>query len=84
MSSVDDEIALLADDIRRYSNNDGRIDEALTQLVKLYEAEVNALAFEALELERHLVTGTTAANDARIRNTDLHQKVRWGASDDHR
>jgi len=50
MSTVDDEIALLADDIRRYSNRDARIDEALTQLLKLYQSEVDALAFEAKEI----------------------------------
>ena len=52
--TYEDDIALLADDIRRYSNNDGRIDEALTQMLKLVAAEIDALAFEAIELDRQL------------------------------
>jgi hypothetical protein len=66
MSSYEDEIALLAEDIRRYTNNDGRVDVALTQLLKVYEAEVQALAFEAIELERALVRQTTEIEGRRI------------------
>lgn len=50
--TVEDEIALLASDIRRWAGQDARIHEALEQLIKLYEAEVNALAFEAMALQR--------------------------------
>lgn len=78
MSSVDDEIALLAEDIRRWAGQDARIHEALEQLLKLYEAEVNALAFEALELERHLVTQTSKAENERIRSASHNQRVTWG------
>lgn len=58
--TYEDEIALLAADIRRYSNNDGRIDEALTQLIKLHQAEVDALAFEARELDKALLNASRA------------------------
>jgi hypothetical protein len=60
--TVDDEIGLLRDDILRYCNRDGRIDEALTMLCKLYQAEVDALAFEAKELQQQY--------DALVYNTD--------------
>ena len=66
MSTYEDEIALLAADIRRYTNNDGRVDEALTQLLKLVESEVAALAFEAYELEKALVRDTTELERRRI------------------
>jgi putative N-acetylmannosamine-6-phosphate epimerase len=82
VSTYEDEIALLAADIRRYSNNDGRIDEALTQMMKLVEAEVAALAFEAMELdranrelERAVVRATTIREHNRI--TDTQPAVRW-------
>lgn len=73
--SYEDDIELLAEDIRRYSNNDGRIDEALTQMLKLIKAEVDALAFEAMELERTLVRATTEAEQARI--AAAQPAVRW-------
>jgi hypothetical protein len=66
--SVDDEIALLAGDIRRYTNNDGRVDEALTQLLKIVAAEVDALAFEARTLDTLLVRTTTELEAERIRH----------------
>jgi uncharacterized membrane protein len=84
MSTYEDEIALLAADIRRYSNNDGRIDEALTQMLKLVEAEVAALAFEALELdranrelERAVVRATTEREQDRIAQGAADRAVRW-------
>jgi putative N-acetylmannosamine-6-phosphate epimerase len=82
VSTYEDEIALLAADIRRYSNNDGRIDEALTQMMKLVEAEVAALAFEAMELdranrelERAVVRATTTREQTRL--ADTQPAVRW-------
>jgi DNA-binding transcriptional regulator WhiA len=75
VSTYEDEIALLAADIRRYSNNDGRIDEALTQMLKLVQAEVDALSFEAVELERAVVRATTIREHNRI--TDTQPAVRW-------
>ena len=64
--TYEDDIALLAEDIRRYSNNDGRIDEALTQMLKLVRAEVDALAFEGRELDKALVRATTESEQKRI------------------
>lgn len=52
--SFDDEIALLVADIQRWAGQDARIHDALDQLVKLHTAEVEALAFEAIELDRQL------------------------------
>jgi Arc/MetJ family transcription regulator len=84
VSTYEDEIALLAADIRRYSNNDGRIDEALTQMLKLVEAEVAALGFEAIQLDRDkaaleaaLVRATTEREQARIEIGSANRAVRW-------
>jgi hypothetical protein len=69
MSSVDDEIALLADDIRRWAGADARIHQALEQLLKIYGAEVEALAFEAVALQRETVFGVPRdpESDAQLR-----------------
>ena len=64
--TYDDEIALLADDIRRWAGADARIHQAIEQLLKLYQAEVDALAFEAHELSGLLVRATTESEQARI------------------
>jgi hypothetical protein len=58
MNSYEDEIGLLADDIRRYSNNDGRIDDALAKLLRLHQSQVDALTFEARELDKLVVEAT--------------------------
>ena len=87
--SYEDEIQALALDIRRYCNNDGRIDECLTQLLKLHTAEVDALAWEARHLDRlvtrmesdalafqaELVRSTTEREQARIEASQ--PDVRW-------
>lgn len=77
MSTVDDEIALLAADIKRWSGDDARIHDALEQLLKIYQAEVDALAFEAAELERAMVTQTTARENERVRRGQFNQRVSW-------
>jgi hypothetical protein len=66
MSSVEDEIGLLVEDIQRWAGQDARIHQALEQLMKLYGAEIDALAFEARELERALVQQTTEIESRRI------------------
>ena len=52
--TYEDDLALLAEDIKRYAGADARIHEAVDQWLKLHEAEVNALAEEVRELERDL------------------------------
>lgn len=52
--SYEDDIALLCEDIQRWAGADARIQQAVEQLLKLHEAEVNALAEEVRELERDL------------------------------
>jgi len=52
--TYEDEIALLAEDIKRWAGADARIQTAVDQLMKLVEAEVAALAFEAYELNKAL------------------------------
>jgi len=81
MSSVDDEIALLAEDIRRWAGSDARIHDALEQLLKIYKAEVDALAFEAMELDRLLVSVTSAKETRRIDAAEHNQTVRWVGRD---
>jgi hypothetical protein len=73
--SFDDEMALLAADIQRWAGVDARIHDALEQLMKLHEAEVNALAFEALELDALLVRQTTELENRRI--AERQPEVRW-------
>jgi hypothetical protein len=87
MSTYEDEIALLALDIKRWAGADARIHQALEQLLKLVEAEVAALAFEAMELdranrelERAVVRATTIREHNRI--TDTQPAVRWIEAND--
>ena len=75
VSTFEDEMALLAADIQRWAGADARIHTALEQLMKLHEAEVNALAFEALELERLVVRQTTETENKRI--AARQPEVRW-------
>jgi len=75
VSTFEDEMALLAADIQRWAGADARIHQALEQLMKLHEAEVNALAFEALELDRLLVRQTTELENKRI--VERQPEVRW-------
>lgn len=75
MSTFEDEMGLLAADIQRWAGADARIHQALEQLMKLHEAEVNALAFEALELDRLLVRQTTELENKRI--AERQPEVRW-------
>lgn len=78
--SYEDEIALLAHDIRRFSNNDGRIDQALTQMLKLVASECAALAEEARELQIAVVELTSAGEQIRIRDRQHNQHVHWSES----
>lgn len=73
----DDDIAVLREDIKRYSGHDARIDEALEQLCKLYQSEVDALAEEARLLEGAFVRQTTRLEEARIRQ--FEQRPNWGS-----
>jgi hypothetical protein len=66
--SVEDEIGLLAEDIKRWSGDDVRIHQALEQLLKIVSAEVDALAFEAKTLDTLLVRTTTELEAERIRH----------------
>ena len=75
VSTYEDEIALLVEDIKRWAGADSRIQDALEQMVKLYESEVNALAFEALELERAVVRATTERERSRV--VAAQPEVRW-------
>lgn len=76
--TYEDDLVLLAEDIRRYTNNDGRVDEALQQMLKLFRAEVDALAFEAVELDKEIVRQTTARENDRIRDLRHGQRESWG------
>ena len=72
---MNDEIAVLVDDIKRWAGHDARILESLEQLVKVYEAEVAALVFEAKELDGMLVRATTRSEQQRI--IDAQPKTFW-------
>lgn len=73
--SASDEIALLAEDIKRWAGADARIWEAVDQLLKVHTAEVDALAFEAREIEAVLVRETTETERRRI--AAAQQNGRW-------
>ena len=61
MSAFQDEIAGLFEDIKRYSMGDARIEFCLEEAMKRITAEVDALVFEAAELDKAL-----SARNARI------------------
>ena len=52
MTAFEDEIGGLVEDIKRYSMGDARIEFCLDEMLKRIRAEVDALAFEAAELDR--------------------------------
>lgn len=79
--TYEDDIALLAEDIERWAGLDARIIDAVKQLMKLHQAEVDALAFEAKELSGLLVRATTTAERQRIETAHHNQQVRWIHSD---
>ena len=72
---MNDDIALLVADIQRWAGQDARILEALEQLVKVYEAEVDALSFEAKELDGLLTRATTRNEQQAI--IDRQSNVLW-------
>lgn len=75
--TYEEDLALIAEDIRRWAGADARIHEAVEQWLKLHTAEVEALAFEIAELEKQIVVETTERENARIRTQDLGQSMRW-------
>ena len=79
---MNDDIALLVADIKRWAGQDARILEAVEQLVKVYEAEVDALAFEAMSLDRAIAIQDAhkakwdAEYAAKVRATTLSEQRR--------
>lgn len=54
--TYNDDIAVLAEDIKRWAGHDARIQEAIDQMLKLIEAEWNALLCEIHDAERRAVS----------------------------
>lgn len=74
--TYEDDIALLAEDIKRWAGADARITEAVDQWMKLHLAEVDALAFEVRDIAK-LVRETTEREAERIRTEEHLRTVRW-------